>query len=246
MRIVLLVFIALLAGCNTSDDDSNLATQQQVSQAISAIPSEATQVAALQTQVKSLQASLNKLQLIGNAHGTATNGSSPDSFRTMGELQANSTTFGPCTDMGVLLGRGDNADSQDPLSAPIESFQQCTGYEYSVTVATNTVSIGPRIFWDGPNCTGNMYEWNSGGGSYNDQTLEGGVVFLSPVDGQTSLMVKRGQTPQSILIQSAWVTSNPICQADVETQNLYSVTPNDISITGVPMLSLGQFQLTAP
>lgn len=241
MRSLIIGLVVFLAACNSS---SSGLTQVQLDAAVQkAVAPLQSQIDTLQASNKTLTAGQAKLTLIGKVHGV-----SSDSLRLQGEPTvnaANATSFGPCNDMGVLLGRGNNVNSQDPLSAPLESFQQCTNYEYSVVVATNTVAVGPRLFWDGPNCTGNMYEWNSGGGSYNDQTLEGGVVFLSPLDN-SSLMVKGGQTPKPILMQSVWVTSNPGCQSDIETQNLYEVIPNDISVTGVPSLSIGAFQLAAP
>src|SRR5690242_8437270 len=63
MRIAILVLLALLAGCNSSDDDSAL--QQQ----ISAVPNEATAVQALRAQVFSLTEKIGELQLIGKIKG---------------------------------------------------------------------------------------------------------------------------------------------------------------------------------
>lgn len=170
-------------------------------------------------------------------------------FRT--DAQATGISFGPCADMGVLVGRGNDSSSPsaDPLSANLEAFQQCTGYSYNTMLGSGAVGTAPRIFFDGP-CvngepTGNALEWEAGGGGYNTQTLENGVVFLSPVDG-AALMVRAGQTAQPILIQSVWVLSNPGCQSDVETQLMYTVTSNDVSVTGVPTDLPKVPQLTAP
>lgn len=237
MRMLIIGFVAFLCACNGSGNSTPGVTQADIQAAIAPLQAK---VNALQASNDALKAGQAKLTLIGKLHGVST-----DAIGRMVDAVGNPVSFGPCADMGVLLGRGDNPFSQDPLSAIYESFQQCTGYEYSVTVATKTVAVGPRLFWDGPNCTGKMYEWNSGGGSYNDQALDGGVVFLSPLDN-SSLMVASGQIPSPVLMQSVWVTSNPGCQSDVETQNLYKVTQNDPSVTGVPMMSIGQFQLGAP
>lgn len=240
MRIALLMILALLAGCNGSSDNDS-ALQQQ----ISAIPNEATAIQAMRAQIDSLQSRLNNLQLIGKLK-TNSNNTSPDAFRTMGEFsQAIPINFGPCSNLGVLIGRGSPSVGQDPLSSNFEAFQQCTGYEYTIDTSTDNVAVAPRIFWDGPNCTGNIYEWNSGGGAYNNQVLENGVVFLSPVDGQ-EYMIKAGQTPQQIQFQSVWVSVNPGCQSDIETHLLYSASINDVSITGIPNNAGGQFQLASP
>lgn len=155
--------------------------------------------------------------------------------------------FGPCPDMGVLVGRGTqiNNPTGDPLSANIEAFHQCTGYDYNTVLGSGTIGTAPRLFWDGPNCTGNMLEWEAGGQGFNSQTLQDGVVFLSPVDG-TPLMVKSGQTAQMIMMQSVWVLSNPGCQSDIEPQLMYFVTPNDVNVTGVPIALPKVPQLSSP
>lgn len=243
MRIAILFIAALLAGCNSSDDDSAL--QQQVS----AIPNEATAVQALKVQVSELQNKFKELTIVGKQSVAKINYESPDSVRMMGTITqaAASISFGPCTNMGVLVGRGSETSlaTPDPLSANLEAFQQCTGYSYNTLLGSGTIGTAPRIFWDGPNCTGNLLEWEAAGSGYNTQTLQNGVVFLSPVDG-TPLMVKAGQTPQPILIQSAWVLSNPGCQSDVEIQLMYFVTPNDVTITGIPTNVPAVPQLSAP
>lgn len=249
MRIAFLMIIGLLAGCNSSDDDSALATNQQLQQVVSSIPSEATSIEAMRAQINALQSQVskfNELALIGKPKTS----SSVDSVRMMGEFtQASAApiSFGSCSDMGVLIGFiNSNGQPADVLSAFGQAFRQCTGYQYETVLSTGAITVGPRIFWDGPNCTGNMLEWEAGGGGFNTPSLKNGVVFTNPADGTTVLMVKAGQTPQSIPFQSVWVSSNPGCQADVETQLMYQVTPNDVSVSGVPSNGVGEFQLGSP
>jgi hypothetical protein len=241
MRIVLLGILALLAGCNGG---SNGISQSDFTAALAAAThADAVKIESLKASVTSQQSAISKLQLIGNAHGVAT------AARTLAiganAALAEAVNFGPCTDMGVLLGRGVSTFSSDSLAAVSESFQTCTGYAYSVVIGTNTIAPAPRIFFDGANCTGNMLEWPSAGGAYNSQALNQGVVFINPVDGQTVLMVTAGQTPKPIFFQSVWVSSNPGCQIDQETQLMYQVVPNDTSVTGVSTIP-SNFQLTAP
>jgi hypothetical protein len=207
-------------------------------------PNEATAVAALKAEVVVLKDSLDKLQLIGNAHGVATS----ERVLAIGQAAATAGNFGPCTDMGVLVGftnTGNNLGG-GALAASYQAFKTCTGYVYEAAVQDGSIKPATRIFWDGPNCTGNLLEWEAGGSGYNTQTLQNGVVFINPADGVTQLMVRASQTPQPILIQSAWVFDNPGCQSDVETQNMYQVSPNDVMVTGVPDKTVGNFTLAAP
>jgi len=242
MRITIaLFFVLFLAACNGSTTNNVPYTDPAVTAKLDAL----TQALAAATHAQAEEtASLNKLTLIGKAHGVT------DSIRMQGEFRtdavSNGVSFGPCADMGVLVGftsGGNNA--ADPLTASYQAFKQCTGYYYETQVETGALSVGARIFWDGPNCTGNEYEWEAGGAGYNTQTLQNGVVFLSPVDN-SPLMVAAGQIPKPVMIQSVWVASNPGCQVDQETQLLYSVEPNNISITGVPVSVGSNFQLAAP
>lgn len=247
MRYLIIGFLALLAGCNGGSNTNTptpTLTQQQVTEQINAAiakiqepPSEATQVAAL-------QASIKKLQLIGNAHGVAT----AERTLAIGEAAATSVDFGPCTDMGVLVGftNAGNNVGEGVLSASYQAFKTCTGYMYETSVGTGDIKTSNRIFWDGPNCTGNMLEWEAGGSGYNTQTLQDGVVFINPADGTTQLMVKSGQIPKPILFQSVWVLDNPGCQSDIETQLMYQVSPNDVNVTGVPNKTIGNFSLSPP
>jgi len=226
MRILIISLFGFLAACNGT-------TIQQVP---SNVPNESTQVAALQAQVIALQKQIDSLQIIGKVSGK-----SEDTDNT----RALTTNFGPCSNMGVLVGFTNGTNSADPLTSDFQAFKQCTGYQYEVGVGTGIIATAERIFWDGPNCTGNILEWQAGGVGYNTQTLQGGVVFLSPVDN-SELMVQAGQNPQPIMIQSVWVNSNPGCQADVETQMMYQVSPNDTSISGVPNSVSASYQLGAP
>jgi hypothetical protein len=239
MRNLILGFVVFLAACNGSTTNVPY-TDPQVTAKLDSL----TEALAAATHIQAEQAaSLNKLTLIGKVHGVSNELKMQGEFRT--EAQA-TVSFGPCSDMGVLVGftNPNNNSAADPLTATYQAFKQCTGYYYEAQVGTGNVAIASRIFWDGPNCTGNMYEWEAGGAGYNTQTLENGVVFISPVDG-SELAVTAGQTGQPIMIQSAWVAANPSCQSDIETQLLYSVTPNVTSVTGVPM-TVGEYQLVAP
>lgn len=238
------LMILFLTACNGSNNSTAPAagiTQAQLDAAVAPLKAD---IESLQTENAALKAGQSKLTLIGKVHGVAST-----ELRMQGEFRTEAVSapnFGPCADMGVLVGftnQGSNT-APDPLTANFQAFKQCTGYYYEAQVGTGNISIASRIFWDGPNCTGNMYEWEAGGAGYNTQTLESGVVFISPVDG-SELAVTAGQTAQPIMIQSAWVAANPGCQSDVETQLLYSVTANVTSVTGVPM-TVGKYQLAAP
>lgn len=237
MRTIIFVFIGLLVGCNSSSNDSGLQAQ----------------VIALNQQVQTLQAKLDKLQLIGRP--TNTIAASTYGVRTLAMLSEpivgapSAATivgqFGPCLDMGVQDGSTTNTGVQDALAATSKAFKTCTGYHTEYLTTDGSLKPADRIYWDGPNCTGNLIIWESGGASYDTESLKDGVVFASPLDGKTPLMVTK-QTPQSIQIQSVFVSANPICQPDVETQLMYFVTPNNTQITGVPNAPVGQYTTGAP
>lgn len=242
MRSFIVVLMFALGGCNSSDNDSALVTQAA---------NEATAVAALRAEVTDLKGKLSQIQLIGHVNGTIPVSKNTRELMAMqGEptLSAITPSFGPCPDMGVLVGftnTGDNIGA-GALSASYQAFKTCTGYLYETAVGTGNIKTANRIFWDGPNCTGNLLEWEAGGAGYNTQALQNGVVFVNPADGTMQLMVQAKQTPQPILIQSVWVLSNPGCQSDIETQLMYHVIPNDTSITGVPNSTVGNFSLSPP
>lgn len=246
MRSLIIGLVVFLTACNGSTTEVQKVpyTDPQVTAKIDAL----TQALADATHAQAQEAvSLRKLTLIGKVHGVST-----ESIRMQGEFRteavSTASNFGPCTDMGVLVGftnTGNNTGA-GALSASYQAFKTCSGYLYETSVQNGDIKQASRIFWDGPNCTGNQLEWESGGAGYNTQSLVNGVVFISPVDGTTQLMVRSNQTPQPILIQSAWVSSNPGCQSDIETQLMYQVTPNDVNVTGVPNKTVGNFSLVAP
>lgn len=241
MKFTIFGLMLFLAACNGStevvqkvpySDPALVAKIAALTQALAA----ATHVQAQQVE------SISKLQLIGKVHGVA----SAERMMAIGQAALISPNFGPCTDMGVLVGfTNGQGRPADALTATGQDFKQCTGYQYAVDIQTGTLASAERVFWDGPNCTGNMIVWQSAGSGYNTAALQGGVVFLSPVDG-TPLMVKSGQTPKPIMIQSAWISENPGCQSDVETQLMYQVSANDTSVSGIPDNGVGSYQLGAP
>lgn len=262
MRTIIFVIALMLAGCGgssdndpvqvqTPDNDSNYVTNQQLSQAINQIPqvpNESTEVAAVRAQLAADEQKISQLQLIGKPVQSGSSRTASIRVESTGRYsqQVSSVSFGPCSTLGVMSGFLNSAGQPaDFLTATSVAFKQCTQYSYEA-FADGSLAQAPRIYWDGPGCTGNMLEWEAAGAGYNTSTLQNGVVFISPVDGVTTLMVKAGQTPQPTLIQSIWVLSSPGCQSDIETQNMYLVSTNDTSVSGVPNTSVGAFQITSP
>lgn len=244
---IALMFLALIAGCG-SDDDTAFATTAQIP------PNEATAVEAMRAQIDALQgqmAKFNEIQIIGHPKTPA---SSSDSVRTLAMLREpvvgapSAATvagqFGPCSNMGTQ--EGFDSVIGDALSAVSKAFKTCAGYHIEYMTVDGSIKPANRIFWDGPNCTGNLLEWEAGGAGYDHSTLQDGVVFINPFDGTSVLSVPSHQTPQPILIQSVWVLSNPGCQADVETQLMYRVVPNDTQVTGGPNSPVGQYTTGSP
>lgn len=238
MRSIILGVMFLLAGCNGStapaDNDSAYATKAELP------PNEATAIAAMraeiadaQATVSELKASVSKLQLIGQVHGTPAKAA-----RTAGlgnnNFLPNSVNFGPCTDMGVLIGRG-GRDSNIPLASALESFQTCTGYSYTVSTLDGTIQGPPFAGWDGPNCTGNLLIITDiPGNGFNPQVINNGVVFTGPVDNVV-YMVAAGSIPTLMSIQSS-MNLGPgggVCDTDIESRLAVQSVPNDVSITGV-------------
>src|SRR5579872_6304691 len=130
MRILIISLFGFLAACNGT-------TIQQVP---SNVPNESTQVAALQAQVIALQKQIDSLQIIGKVSGK-----SEDTDNT----RALTTNFGPCSNMGVLVGFTNGTNSADPLTSDFQAFKQCTGYQYEVGVGTGIIATAERIFRSG-------------------------------------------------------------------------------------------------
>lgn len=230
MRNLIIGLVVFLAACNGST--SNPSTDPKIAELQGELKG-LNEALAAATHAQALQAKgVSKLQVVGQVSG----------FRGEDTLSI-APDFGPCTDMGILIGTT-NADSSpaDTLIANFQAWRQCTGYVYETAVLDGSIKVGPRVFWDGPNCTGTMYEWEASGHSFNTQALKNGVVFKSPADNST-LMVEAGQTAQPIFMQSVMTSDDPECQADVETQLMYIVTQNDFHKSGVPDDGVGIYSL---
>lgn len=183
----------------------------------------------LQARLTADEATLGKIALLGHQPDT-----NSDFTRRTNAISheasaiAQAISYGPCNDMGVFMG----VSQPDPLTATIEYFKQCTGYEYGAVVETGAIAKPVVLWFDGANCTGNMFEAEDDGG-YNRQVLQNGVVFISPLDGTTELMVAAGQTGRSTVLLSNF-TGGACNSGAMETQTSYHVTINNLSITGVP------------
>lgn len=188
---------------------------------------------ALQAQVNALQASvtadeklLANVALIGHAPGTSavtafaerTSGVRTLAISLPGS-RSNAVDFGQCTNMGQYVGSG----APNPSGSTVDFFKQCTGVTYGVNSSAplpdgNFPVAQPAIMWfDGPNCTGNVIQF-ANDGQYNYHTLLGGIVFISPVDGTTEYWVQAtaaGVTPGNLV--SASIYTAHTCSPDVET-----------------------------
>lgn len=182
-----------------------------------------------ETQLSRITTQLSKITLLGHQPGTAIAAIKRGNAAWIGSSGITQTiSYGPCTDMGVLIGTG----QIDSLAATTENFRQCTGYEYAAVVETGAIAKPFELWFDGANCTGNMFEAENDGG-YNRQALQDGVVFVSPIDGVTELMVAANQqgTTTTLLSNFSYGACN---SGATEIQVAYPVSPNDLSITGVP------------
>ena len=175
------------------------------------------------------EAQLSKITLLGHQPGTAIAAIKRTNAAWIGSRNITQTiSYGPCSDMGVLIGPG----QIDSLTATTENFRQCTCYEYGAVVESGAIAKPLELWFDGANCTGNMFEAENDGG-YNRQALQDGVVFISPIDGVTELMVAASQ--QGVITTLLSNFSYGGCNSgSTEIQIAYRVSPNDLSITGVP------------
>lgn len=246
---LLMFSLGAIVACNgsstASSDGPTLAQfdalQSHVNALSSTVSTLKSTVTALQSDNISLLATvtadhalLARVAVVGHAPSGATVARNS----TMGANQIMSTTisYGPCADMGVHIGDG----QPDALNTTVENFKQCTNYEYGAIVQTGAISQPFALWFDGLNCTGNMYEAENDGG-YNRQVLQNGVVFNSPVDGTTELMVTGGQTGQTVTLLSNY--SSHSCNNGTESQTAYAVTPNNVNVSGVPVAVPANFVL---
>lgn len=237
MRILIIGTILFLSACNgsttvTNDSDLqnqiNILNQEVASLKASIPPNQITNVSALQGKV-------SEIRLIGLPNKPQT---------IFEELGGTSLTpqFGPCANMGIQEGATTTGDA---LSIISKAFHTCTGYHVEYNTADGSVKTAPRLWWDGPNCTGNMWEFEAFGANYDTQTLTDGVVFSNPQDG-TPLMVTSGQTPQEVNFQSIMVVGTAGCQSDIEKQLMYSVAPNSTTVTGAANSPIGRYTTISP
>lgn len=259
MRYLIIGFMLLLSACGGSDndpkavipadDDSIYVTQVQLQAAINSVndsSADATQIQALQQQIDTLSAQLNQLQLIGRPGNTIV--SEKDtirSFRMMGEptLAPAAATiagqFGPCANMGVLEGK---AGGTSTLTSPIETFQTCNGYEYSVSAVDGSLQ-SISIEFDGPNCTGNAY---ASIGTINSQVAINGAVFVNPLNKSVVYVSAGSQKSTPIII--SFSDPSGVCSnlSSPGPDTAFITIPNNTSITGVSNSPIMTFGISAP
>lgn len=253
MKMILPLIFLCLTACGGSDDDSALATDQQLASIQQTIPpNESTAMQAIRAQMDSLQASVRKLQLIGHPSAVSASNDAVHTLEMLGEPIVGSPSavtavgqFGPCADMGVQEASLSNAGIQEPLAATFKAFKNCTKYHAEYATVDGSLKPTERLYSANSNCTPPFYTFEDFGNNYDTETLKDGVVFANPQDG-TPLMVTANQTPQPTLFQSVWVRVNPGCQPDVETQAMYQVVPNQTSVSGVPNSAVGPYTTGSP
>lgn len=244
MRIIIVSLVLFLSACNDSGTTEVVKKVPYSDPALVAKVDALTKALAAATAVEAQQAlSISKLQIIGKAHGIAT----AERTLAIGQAAAASPDFGPCTDMGVLVGRGVNV--VNPLAATIESFQTCTGYSYTVSVLDGKIQPPFYVAWLEPNCQGDpVIETDIPGNGFNPQMYATGVVFSNPIDG-TVHYIPANSSPVSVQIQSA-MNNGPgggSCGVDVETRMVIVAPSNDPSVTGVPSEQIsGTITLSSP
>lgn len=221
MRSLIICFVILLAGCNQGTNNVPYSDPALVAKvdALTKALADATHEQAQQAK------SLSSLQLIGKVHGMVNAAGTPI------------PNFGPCTNMGVLIGRTGGFDA---MMGNIESFQTCTGYNYSVDSNTGSIQPIKSIEWDGVNCTGNSY------GLVPAQLATNGAVFVIASTGAV------------VMVPAGAQIVHPIISSDEDDegncQNLSSPGPtaeyltqvNDTQVTGVPSSIPVPYTISSP
>lgn len=234
MRILIIGFAVFLSACNgssTSTPDNTQAKLDKLTQALAA----ATHIQAQQTDT------ISKLQLFGKPSGVTA-----ERVMAIGAA-AQTINFGPCADMGVKVG---SIYKSGPLDEQFQAFKQtktdiCPGVYAEYEVKTGNLRQAPRIFFDGPNCTGNAFEWDSGGQGYDRQKLASGVSFISPFDG--SLMwVAPGTQPINTQVASIFTIDNGTCDVDLDFQPMWLAVVITTAESGVPTSVGPDYQVTSP
>ena len=217
MRALIIGTILFLSACNGStttnvpySDPALVAKVDSLTKALAAATHESAQ-------------KFSKLQLVGQAHGIA----SAERTMAIGQAAVVSPNFGPCTDMGVLIGRSGGSNA---MTGNIQSFQTCVGYEYSVDSNTGDIAPLQSMEWDGPNCTGNVYA------TFTDlplQTIASGAVFTVQTTGAVMMVVPGTQVVHPVIVSAE---GGGACQnlSSTGTDIVYPVQANDTSVTGVP------------
>ncbi len=239
VKLMLTFLLLSISACGNNGDSGNNSVSTSTANQLTTLQNQLdklqelvitlqTDNASLQNRLTTDEGAINKIALVGHVPGTDAALEKHTSMLRQHPLGVTeSISFGPCVDMGVLVGA-----EPDSMTATTENFRQCTGYEYGVIVETGAIAKAVILWFDGPNCSGNMFEAENDG-SYNRQALQEGVVFVSPIDGTTELMVTAGQQGESTVLQSNF--SDGSCNSPAtETQLAYHVTANELALTGIP------------
>lgn len=158
-------------------------------------------------------------------------GRSTASFNPHGSVVTSAITFGPCPDMGQHIGDS----TPDPAGTTFVYFKQCPingiQYIYGVLVETGAIRDAAKTWYTSTDCSGSAIEIDDGE-IFNRLALQQGVVFRSPKDN-SMVMVAAGQAGASVTAHSDF-SDGGVCTTEDTTAPGYSVSANDINVTGVP------------
>lgn len=233
MRSLIIGFVILLAGCNQGtnnvpySDPALVAKVDNLTKALAAATHETAQIAR----------STKRLNLVGTVNGVAT----AERVLAIGQAAVITPNFGPCTDLGIMEGQ-EFISGNGPLGALYQAFHNCTGNHTEYNPDTGIMKTANRVYFTSPDCSGTEYQWQAGGAGYDSQTLNDGLVYVSPFSGK-DMWVQPGQTIQMVQAGSVYIVANGACSTDADFQPMWVASNNDVTKTGFP-LNVGQYHLS--
>jgi hypothetical protein len=177
-------------------------------------------------------ATLNTMKLIGHVPGVTTSTATAYDVRVSAQDITDPTDYGICSNMGQRVSAG----VADADGSPTDLFKTCTGNKVAYNSETGAVATVPTMWFTGANCQkGTEIQFEAG--VYDRPTLQGGIIFASPMDGSIDWVqpLTHGAAPKKLTSQSVFTGGS--CSPDVEQHFGYFIVSNvtdGANGTGVP------------